>query len=136
RPATRRGCTSRPSTCPSAADGAVPASRWSARRRHGYPARPSSEPDMRDKVLIGYGQGFWGDSILGPVRLVREGPLDYLALDYLAEVTMSIMQKLKGRNPKAGYATDFVAMLDRTLPEIAQKGIKVIANAGGVNPQA
>jgi hypothetical protein len=88
---------------------------------------------MRDKVLVGYGQGFWGDSILGPVRLVREGPIDYLALDYLAEVTMSIMQKLKGRNPKAGFATDFVAMLDRILPEIAQKGIKVIANAGGVN---
>jgi hypothetical protein len=88
---------------------------------------------MRDKVLVGYGQGFWGDSILGPVRLVREGPIDYLALDYLAEVTMSIMQKLRGRNPKAGYATDFVAMLDRILPEIAKKGIKVIANAGGVN---
>ncbi|MFO1077184.1 MAG: acyclic terpene utilization AtuA family protein [Planctomycetota bacterium] len=91
---------------------------------------------MRDKVLIGYGQGFWGDSILGPVRLVREGPLDYLALDYLAEVTMSIMQKLKGRNPKAGYATDFVEMLKRTLPDIHHKGIKVIANAGGVNPSA
>ena len=91
---------------------------------------------MRDKILIGYGQGFWGDSILGPVRLVREGPLDYLALDYLAEVTMSIMQKLKGRNPKAGYATDFVKMLERTLPQIHDKGIKVIANAGGVNPEA
>lgn len=91
---------------------------------------------MRDKILIGYGQGFWGDSILGPVRLVREGPLDYLALDYLAEVTMSIMQKLKGRNPKAGYATDFVKMLERTLPQVHEKGIKVIANAGGVNPQA
>jgi hypothetical protein len=75
-------------------------------------------------------------SILGPVRLVREGPLDYLALDYLAEVTMSIMQKLKGRNPKAGYATDFVKMLERTLPDIHKKGIKVVANAGGVNPQA
>src|SRR5262245_13954837 len=91
---------------------------------------------MRDKVLIGYGQGFWGDSILGPVRLVREGPLDYLALDYLAEVTMSIMQKQKGRNPKAGFASDFVAMLGRILPEVHQKGIKVIANAGGVNPGA
>ncbi len=89
---------------------------------------------MRDKVLIANGQGFWGDSILGPIRLVREGPLDYLALDYLAEVTMSIMQKLKSRNPAMGYATDFVAMLDRILPEVADKGIKIIANAGGVNP--
>jgi len=91
---------------------------------------------MRDKILIGYGQGFWGDSILGPVRLVREGPLDYLALDYLAEVTLSIMQKQKVRNPKAGYATDFVAMLERTLPQVHEKGIKVVANAGGVNPEA
>jgi len=97
---------------------------------------PASQQRMRDKVLIGYGQGFWGDSILGPVRLVREGPLDYLALDYLAEVTMSILQKQRRRNPKTGYATDFVKMLARTLPTIAERGIKVIANAGGVNPEA
>ena len=91
---------------------------------------------MRDKVLIGYGQGFWGDSILGPIRLVREGPLHYLVLDYLAEVTMSIMQKLRSRDPNAGYATDFVALLDRILPDLVAKQIKVVANAGGVNPQA
>ncbi|MCB9868963.1 MAG: DUF1446 domain-containing protein [Planctomycetes bacterium] len=91
---------------------------------------------MRDQVLVANGQGFWGDSILGPVRLVREGPLDYLALDYLAEVTMSIMQKLKSRDPNAGYATDFIRMLDRTYPDLAEKGVKVIANAGGVNPRA
>ena len=53
----------------------------------------------QDKVLVANGQGFWGDSILGPIRLVNEGPLDYLTLDYLAEVTMSIMQKLKSRDP-------------------------------------
>ncbi len=102
------------------------------------PAQPNryTPPPMRDKILIANGQGFWGDSILGPIRLVREGPLDYLALDYLAEVTMSIMQKLKSRNPKAGYATDFITMLERILPDITQKGIKVIANAGGVNPVA
>ena len=91
---------------------------------------------MRDKVLVANGQGFWGDSILGPIRLVREGPLHYLTLDYLAEVTMSIMQKQKSRKPDSGYATDFLAMLDRTLPELVQKKIKVVANAGGVNPRA
>lgn len=91
---------------------------------------------MRDKVLVANGQGFWGDSILGPIRLVREGPLHYLTLDYLAEVTMSIMQKLKQRDPNAGYATDFIAMLDRILPDLVEKGIKVVANAGGVNPRA
>ncbi len=90
----------------------------------------------RDTILIANGQGFWGDSILGPVRLVNEGPLDYLTLDYLAEVTMSIMQKLKSRNPQAGYATDFVSMVKRVLPQCREKGIKIVANAGGVNPVA
>ncbi|MCG3158419.1 MAG: hypothetical protein DKINENOH_05061 [bacterium] len=87
-------------------------------------------------LLIANGQGFWGDSILGPVRLVREGPLHYLTLDYLAEVTMSIMQKLKSRNPEAGYATDFIQMLERILPQCHEKGIKIIASAGGVNSAA
>jgi hypothetical protein len=91
---------------------------------------------MSQIVRIANGQGFWGDSILGPVRLLREGPLDYLTLDYLAEVTMSILQKQKARDPQRGYATDFVAMLDRLLPEIVEKGVKVIANAGGVNAPA
>ena len=90
----------------------------------------------KDKVRIANGQGFWGDSILGPVRLVNEGPLDYLTLDYLAEVTMSIMQKLKSRDPESGYATDFVRMVERVLPQCREKGIKIVANAGGVNPQA
>jgi len=90
----------------------------------------------KEKVLIANGQGFWGDSILGPVRLVNEGPLDYLTLDYLAEVTMSIMQKLKSRRPEMGYATDFVKLIDRVLPQLVEKNIKVIANAGGVNPHA
>ena len=91
---------------------------------------------MRDKVLIANGQGFWGDSILGPIRLVNEGPLDYLTLDYLAEVTMSILQKLKSRDPSRGYATDFVQMCKRVLPVCREKGIKIVANAGGVNPTA
>ncbi|MFQ5630167.1 MAG: acyclic terpene utilization AtuA family protein [bacterium] len=90
----------------------------------------------KDKIYIANGQGFWGDSILGPVRLIREGRLDYLTLDYLAEVTMSIMQKLRARNPKAGYATDFIRMLERILPEAMEKGVKIISSAGGVNAQA
>jgi hypothetical protein len=90
----------------------------------------------RELVRIANGQGFWGDSLLGPIRLVNEGPLDYLTLDYLAEVTMSIMQKLKSRDPSAGYATDFVQMVRRVLPQCQARGIKIIANAGGVNPHA
>lgn len=87
-------------------------------------------------VRIANAQGFWGDSLLGPLRLVEEGPVDYLTLDYLAEITMSIMQKQKMRNPDAGYAVDFVRMLEKILPACKEKGIKIIANAGGVNPRA
>jgi hypothetical protein len=90
---------------------------------------------QREPVLVGNGQGFWGDSMLGPVRLVREGPLHYLTLDYLAEVTMSIMQKARAR-ADGGYATDFIRMLERVLPECRARGITIIANAGGVNPRA
>ena len=95
------------------------------------------QPDPSSKLVrIGNGQGFWGDSILGPIRLVEEGPLDYLTLDYLAEVTLSIMQKLRSRDPSKGYATDFVRLIDRILPQLVEKDIKVVANAGGVNPEA
>ncbi len=90
----------------------------------------------KEQVLVANGQGFWGDSILGPIRLLREGPLDYLTLDYLAEVTLSIMQKLRSRDPSKGYATDFVRLVDRVLPELVEKNVKVVANAGGVNPMA
>ena len=87
-------------------------------------------------IRIANGQGFWGDSLQAPIDLVRRGPIDYLTLDYLAEVTMSIMQKARARDPKAGYARDFVAMVEEVLPELAAKGVKVVANAGGVNPEA
>jgi hypothetical protein len=85
-------------------------------------------------VRIGGGQGFWGDDLDAPVRLVEGGPLDYLVLDYLAEVTMSILRKLRDRDPSAGYARDFVQLMERIWPVCAAKGIRVLANAGGVNP--
>lgn len=90
-----------------------------------------------DKIVhVANAQGFWGDSLLGPLRLVEEGPVDYLTFDYLAELSMSILQKQKMKDPDAGYARDFVSMLGKILPTCKAKGIKVIANAGGVNPQA
>ena len=91
---------------------------------------------MKNIIRIGNGQGFWGDSIDAPVNLVKDGPLDYLTLDYLAEVTLSIMQRQKLKNPNAGYARDFIDLVGRILPEITDKGVKVITNAGGVNPQS
>lgn len=85
-------------------------------------------------VRVAAGQGFWGDWLEAPVRQVQDGPIDYLMMDYLAEVTMSIMQKQKSRDPKQGYARDFVPLMERILPDIARRGIKVTSNAGGVNP--
>jgi hypothetical protein len=87
-------------------------------------------------IRIANGQGFWGDSLEAPVEQVRRGPIDYLTLDYLAEVTMSILQKQRSRDPKTGYARDFVDMVARVLPDLKERRIRVIANAGGVNPSA
>ena len=91
---------------------------------------------MSKVVRIANGQGFWGDSIDAPVRLVEAGGIDYLTLDYLAEVTLSIMQKQRRKDPQLGYATDFVDLMKRVLPQLKAKGIRVVANAGGVNPEA
>jgi Acyclic terpene utilisation family protein AtuA len=88
---------------------------------------------MKQQIRVAAGQGFWGDLLDAPVRQVEGGPIDYLMLDYLAEVTMSIMQKQKSRDPNAGYAKDFVPLMRRILPTCIEKGIKVTANAGGVN---
>ena len=87
-------------------------------------------------VRIAAGQGFWGDWLEAPRRQVEGGPIDYLMLDYLAEVTMSILQKQKERDPAMGYARDFLGAIESVLPAITQRGVKVIANAGGVNPPA
>ncbi len=91
---------------------------------------------MKEYIRIASGQGFWGDLPMAPVNQVKNGPIDYLVMDYLAEVTMSIMQKQKMRNPDWGYARDFVGVIDQILPEITEQGVKVISNAGGVNPLA
>jgi hypothetical protein len=87
-------------------------------------------------VRVAAGQGFWGDWLEAPVRQVRGGPIDYLMMDYLAEVTMSIMQKQRSRDPRAGFARDFVPLMERILPDIVSRKIKVTSNAGGVNPRA
>jgi hypothetical protein len=88
---------------------------------------------MKQKIRIAAGQGFWGDLPDAPVRQVEGGPIDYLMLDYLAEVTMSIMQKQRARDPSAGYAKDFVPLIKRILPACVERNIRVTANAGGVN---
>jgi hypothetical protein len=87
-------------------------------------------------IRIANGQGFWGDWLEAPVRLVDQGPIDFLVLDYLAEVTMSILQKQKQEDPRLGYARDFPPLIGRLASKLKDRGIKVVANAGGVNPAA
>ncbi|HEX7357812.1 MAG TPA: acyclic terpene utilization AtuA family protein [Ignavibacteriaceae bacterium] len=91
---------------------------------------------MKEKIRIASGQGFWGDLIDAPYHQVTKGDIDYLVMDYLAEVTMSILQKQKNKNPELGYAKDIPDLMKRILPIITQKKIKVITNGGGVNPIA
>ncbi len=91
---------------------------------------------MKEKIKIASGQGFWGDLIDAPYHQVTKGKIDYLVMDYLAEVTMSILQKQKNKNPELGYAKDIPELMKRILPIIKEKNIKVITNGGGVNPIA
>jgi hypothetical protein len=87
-------------------------------------------------IRIANGQGFWGDWLEAPVRLIEQGPIDYLTLDYLAEVTMSILQKQRQADASLGYARDFPPLIGRIAKQMLDRHVRVIANAGGVNPIA
>jgi hypothetical protein len=89
------------------------------------------------RVRIGNGCGFWGDNLDAPVILAERGRFDYLTMEYLAELTMSILALQKQRDPEAGYATDFLDVLARLVPALKrQPGLKIVTNAGGMNPRA
>src|SRR5947199_182751 len=87
-------------------------------------------------IRIGNGQGFWGDNVDAPVELLRGGPIDYIGMDYLAEVTLSIMMRQKLKDPRLGYATDFIGFIRRVLREARERNVRILANAGGLNPRA
>ena len=89
-----------------------------------------------DTIRIANAGGYWGDDLGQFRRQVELGPIDYVTLDFLAEITMSIMQKQRARDPDAGYARDFVTQVEATLDLLLKRGIKVVTNAGGVNPAA
>ena len=91
---------------------------------------------MADMIRIANAGGYWGDDLAQFKRQVELGPVDVVTLDFLAEITMSIMQKQRARDPRAGFARDFVTQVEETLPLLIERGTKVISNAGGVNPLA
>jgi len=88
-------------------------------------------------IKIGGASGYWGENVMATSQLLQSGDLDYIVYDYLAEITMSIMARAKSKNPEAGYATDFISyVLQPNLIQIAKNGVKIISNAGGVNPES
>ena len=89
---------------------------------------------MPKSIRIANAGGYWGDDLTQFKRQLELGPIDYLTLDFLAEVTMSIMQKQRSRDPRAGFARDFVKQVEDSLDLLAKTGTRVITNAGGVNP--
>lgn len=91
---------------------------------------------QKETVHVGCASGFWGDSQIAIPQLLTAEKLDYIVFDYLAETTMSILQRARMRNPELGYATDFVSVLRPHLKTLLERGVRLVSNAGGLNPQA
>ena len=89
---------------------------------------------MKKKIRIGNAGGYWGDDLSALKRQLNGGPLDYITMDFLAEITMSILQRQRQKNSDLGYAVDFLDQLKESLPLIVEKKVRVISNAGGINP--
>ena len=100
-------------------------------------ANSANKSSIRKSIRIGGASGFWGDSSVGAPQLVQLGQVDYVVFDYLAELTMSVLAAARLKNPDLGYATDFVTVtMKAILQDVVAKNIKIVSNAGGMNPHA
>lgn len=91
---------------------------------------------MRRRIRLGAGSGFWGDALDPAMELLERGELDYLCFDFLAELTMSLLQRQKSKNPQLGYVPDAVAYMKAMMPVARERGTRLVSNGGGVNPRA
>ncbi len=89
---------------------------------------------VKKNIRVGNAGGYWGDDLSALKRQLMGGPLDYITMDFLAEITMSILQRQRKQNADLGYAVDFLDQLSECLPLIVKKNVRVISNAGGINP--
>jgi hypothetical protein len=97
----------------------------------------ANKSSVRKSIRIGGASGFWGDSSVGAPQLVQLGKVDYVVFDYLAELTMSVLAAARLKNAELGYATDFVTVtMKAILKDVVAKNIKIVSNAGGMNPHA
>ncbi len=96
----------------------------------------NGEAEMKRSIRVGCAAGFWGDSREAARQLVTQGEIDYLVFDFLAEITMALLARVKAKKPDAGYVPDLIETVAPLLPELMQRGIKVVSNGGGMNPQA
>ncbi len=97
-----------------------------SKREHAHPVR-------KDKVRLGAGAGYWGAELEAALKLATSGAIDYLCFDQLAELTMSLLERQRLKNPDHGYVADLIPHLERLLPAMRDHGVKVITNAGGTN---
>ncbi len=98
-------------------------------------AWPQIASSRKRPLAVGNGAGFWGDNLDAPYLLARDGQIDVLTLEYLAELTMAILSHLRSKDPQAGFVTDFPELVERLAPILReQEGLRIVTNAGGLNP--
>jgi hypothetical protein len=95
--------------------------------------RDKTQSKTRQKVRLGAGAGYWGAELGAAIKLANEGAIEYLCFDQLAELTMSLLERQRLKNPEHGYIPDIVSQIEQLLPVMRETGVKIITNGGGTN---